>query len=132
MAEWEEIQALTITWSTDYSIEEELILAQIVANSVDQSKVIIICENQNQVDNYLTSQNINTTNVIYIEADYNSIWMRDYGQNTVYKNKVEEPFLVDWIYNRNRPNDDLFPEAIASNLNLDIDIRLLSVATAVR
>ena len=120
MAEWEEIQALTITWSTDYSIQEELILAQIVENSIDQSKVIIICENENQVDNYLTSQNINTTNVIYIEADYNSIWMRDYGQNTVYKNKVEEPFLVDWIYNRNRPNDDLVPEAIASNLNLDI------------
>lgn len=120
MAEWEEIQALTITWSTDYSIEEEIILAKIVEESVDQSQVIIICENQEEVEAYLLSQNINTTNVTYLEAGYNSIWMRDYGQNTVYKNKVEDPFLVDWIYNRNRPNDDLVPEAIASNLNLDI------------
>lgn len=120
MAEWEEIQALTITWSTDYSIQEELVLAQIVENSVSESQVIIICDNENEVDNYLTSQNINTSNVIYIETAYNSIWMRDYGQNTVYKNSVEEPFLVDWIYNRNRPNDDLIPEAIAANLNLDI------------
>jgi agmatine/peptidylarginine deiminase len=120
MAEWEEIQALTITWSTDYTIEEELILAQIVEGSIDQSQVIIICENQDEVENYLISQNISTTNVTYLEAEYNSIWMRDYGQNTVYRNNVDSPFLVDWIYNRNRPNDDLVPEAIASNLNLDI------------
>jgi agmatine/peptidylarginine deiminase len=120
MAEWEEIQALTITWSTDYSIQEELILAQIVEHSVDQCQVIIICENEDEIESYLTAQNINTINVIYIEAQYNSIWMRDYGQNTVYENKVDNPFLVDWIYNRNRPNDDLVPEAIASNLSLDI------------
>ena len=42
-------------------------------------------------------------------ADYNNIWMRDYGQNTVYKNDVEDRLLVDWIYNRNRPYDDLVP-----------------------
>ena len=51
MAEWEEIQALTITWSTDYSIQEELVLAQIVENSVSESQVIIICDNENEVDN---------------------------------------------------------------------------------
>ena len=120
MAEWEEIEALTISWSTDYFINEELILSAIVENTIDEAKVFIVCENPLQVENYLSSQNISLENVVLIEAPVNSIWIRDYGQNTVYKNKVEDRFLVDWFYNRNRPNDDLVPEAIASTLSLDI------------
>ena len=120
MAEWEEIQALTITWSTDYGIEEEAILSQIVANAVEETQVIIICENQNTVINYLENQNIPTENVSCIESPFNNIWIRDYGQNSVYKNDVDELILVDWIYNRNRPYDDLVPDKIANFLNVDL------------
>ena len=120
MAEWEEIQALTITWSTDYGIEEEAILSQIVANAVEQTQVIIICENESNVINYLENQNIPTDNVSCIESPFNNIWIRDYGQNSVYKNDVDELILVDWIYNRNRPYDDLVPNKIAEFLNVDL------------
>lgn len=120
MAEWEEIQALTITWSTGYSMEEEAILSQIVANAVEQTQVIIICENENEVLNYLQSENIPTDNVSCIESMFNNIWIRDYGQNSVYKNDVDELILVDWIYNRNRPYDDLVPDQIANFLNIDL------------
>ena len=120
MAEWEEIQALTITWSTGYSMEEEAILSQIVANAVEQTQVIIICENENEVLNYLQSENIPTDNVNCIESMFNNIWIRDYGQNSVYKNDVDELILVDWIYNRNRPFDDLVPDQIANFLNIDL------------
>ena len=120
MAEWEEIQALTITWSTGYSMEEEAILSQIVANAAEQTQVIIICENENEVMNYLQDENIPTENVSCIESAFNNIWIRDYGQNSVYKNDVDELILVDWIYNRNRPFDDLVPEKIANFLNIDL------------
>ena len=120
MAEWEEMQALTITWSTGYSMEEEAILSQIVANAVEQTQVIIICENENEVLNYLQSENIPTDNVNCIESMFNNIWIRDYGQNSVYKNDVDELILVDWIYNRNRPFDDLVPDQIANFLNIDL------------
>ena len=120
MAEWEEIEALTITWSTDYGITEEIILTQIVEHAINECDVIIICDNQNTVAGQLAAQGITSSKIHYIEADYNNIWMRDYGQNTVYKNDVEERFLVDWIYNRNRPYDDLVPEHIASHLNIDM------------
>jgi hypothetical protein len=106
-AEWEEIQALTITWSTAYNIQEEAILSQIVENAIEQTQVIIICEEESIVESFLNDQGINTENVSYIKTDFNNIWIRDYGQNTVYKNDVGEPILVDWIYNRNRPYDDL-------------------------
>ena len=120
MAEWEEIEALTITWSTNYGITEEIILTQIVEYAINECDVIIICNNQNTVAGYLASQGISSPNIHYVEADYNNIWMRDYGQNTVYKNDVEDRLLVDWIYNRNRPYDDLVPEYIATHLNIDM------------
>ena len=120
MAEWEEIEALTITWSTNYGITEEIILTQIVEHAINECDVIIICNSQNTVAGYLASQGISSPNIHYVEADFNNIWMRDYGQNTVYKNDVEDRLLVDWIYNRNRPYDDLIPEYIATHLNIDM------------
>ena len=120
MAEWEEIQALTITWSTDYNIQEESILSQIVANAVQECQVIIICEEEIEVESYLLNEGINTENVNFIKTDFNNIWIRDYGQNTVYKNEVGEAILVDWIYNRNRPYDDLVPEKVAEYFNMDM------------
>ena len=120
MAEWEEIQALTITWSTGYNIEEETILSQIVANAVQECQVIIVCEEESEVESYLFNQGINTENVNFIKTDFNNIWIRDYGQNTVYKNDVGEAILVDWIYNRNRPYDDLVPEKVAEYFNMNM------------
>ena len=120
MAEWEEIQALTITWSTGYNISEESILSQIVENSVQECQVIIICEEESEVESYLLNRGISTDNITYIKTNFNNIWIRDYGQNTVYKNDVGEPILVDWIYNRNRPYDDLVPEKIAEYFNMNM------------
>ena len=120
MAEWEEIQALTITWSTGYNIQEETILSQIVANAVQECQVIIICEEESEVESYLLNQGVSTENVNFIKTDFNNIWIRDYGQNTVYKNDVGEAILVDWIYNRNRPYDDLVPEKVAEYFNMNM------------
>ncbi len=115
MAEWEEIQALTIAWEGF-----EPILTEIVRNAVDQCKVIIACDSPAQVESYLENSNVETSNVEYLNIETNSIWMRDYGQNTIYKNDVDSLYLVDWIYNRPRPDDDSFPEALADNLDLDL------------
>ena len=115
MAEWEEVQALTISWEGF-----EPILTEIVRNSVNQCKVIIACDSPNQVDNYLQNNNVETSNVEYLDISTNSIWMRDYGQNTIYKNDVDSIMLVDWIYNRPRPDDDSFPESLAEYLDFDL------------
>ena len=112
----------TITWSTGYGITEEIILKQIVEHAVNECDVIIICNDQNTVASYLSAHGVSSPNIYYIETNFNSIWIRDYGQNTVYKNDVEDRILVDWIYNRNRPYDDLVPEHIAAYFNADMYI----------
>ena len=115
MAEWEEVQAITIAWEGF-----EPILTEIVRNSVDECKVIIACDDPSYVNSYLNYFDVETDNVEYLDINTNSIWMRDYGQNTVYRDDVEEIFLVDWIYNRPRPDDDDFPVELANYLNIDL------------
>lgn len=122
MAEWEEIQALTIAWTSFPSI-----LKQIVAVAKNECEVIILSENAVVTEFYLNSVNAggpgfdNLDNITIIESDFDSIWMRDYAANAVYGNEVDDLILVDWIYNRpTRPNDDASPEYIADHLGLDL------------
>jgi agmatine deiminase len=114
-AEWEEIQALTITWTSYQSI-----LKEIVRYAREETQVYIVCSDSNTVKNYLTSNNVLLSNIHYVIAPYNSIWIRDYGQNTVYTNDVDSLILVDWIYNRPRPKDDTIPSVLASRLNIPL------------
>lgn len=115
MAEWEEIQALVITWQ---SYPETL--SEIVRHARLECEVIVICDDSTQVKNYLNNKNIDLSGVSYIQTASNSVWMRDYGANTVYKNDVDSLLLVDWIYNRPRPDDDLVPEDLATFKNLPL------------
>ena len=87
MAEWEEIQCITIAWEGF-----EPILTEIVRNSVDQCKVIIACSDPVDVEMYLENNQVETSNIEYLDITTNSIWMRDYGQNTIYKDDVDSLF----------------------------------------
>lgn len=121
MAEWEEVQALTISWTSFPAI-----LKQIVAAARLETQVIILSDDVESTEDYLLSSNTGGSafadldNVLIVQADYNSIWMRDYAANTVYGNEVDSLILVDWIYNRERPEDDISPVFIADALNLDL------------
>lgn len=118
-AEWEEIQALTIAWQGYTGI-----LKQIVAASLTECEVIVLSEDPAATETFLLNNDwggpVDLTNLTIIQTALNSIWMRDYGANTVYGNEVDDLFLVDWIYNRPRPDDDVSPEAVANYLGLEI------------
>ena len=120
MAEWEEVQALVIGWEGYSSI-----LKRITAAARLECEVIILTEDPDQTESYLYSNNgggafEDLTNVSIIETDLNTIWARDYSGTTVYGNEVDDVFLVDWIYNRPRPDDDASPEVVADHLGIPI------------
>jgi agmatine/peptidylarginine deiminase len=112
-AEWEEIDALMIVWTTHPSI-----LTQIVQAAQSQTQVLIICSDSNAVQNTLTTAGVPLTNVQCIEAPYNSIWCRDYGQWNIYMNDVDSLALIDWTYNRPRPLDNAVPSVIETYTGL--------------
>lgn len=115
MAEWEPIQALIITWAG-----QNTILREIVRNAVKECKVLIITENAVTVSTQLTNAGIPLDSVQFVDTPFNSIWVRDYGPWAVYQNDVDSLFLVDWIYNRPREDDDASPLAIAEHLQIPI------------
>jgi len=121
MAEWEELQALTIAWTTYPDI-----LKQIVAAAREETLVIILSDDVQGTEDYLLASNtggaafLDLNNVLIIDASYDSIWMRDYAANPVYANEVDSLILVDWLYNRPRPNDDTSPAAVATALGIDL------------
>lgn len=115
MAEWEEIQSLVIAW-----VGYPGILSQITDIAQEECEVIVVCTDSNVVKSTLINNSVPLTNVSYIETSVNSIWMRDYGGNTVYKNEVDSLYLVDWIYNRPRPADDDVPNAVAQFKNIPL------------
>jgi|694.fasta_scaffold70116_3 agmatine/peptidylarginine deiminase len=117
-AEWEEVEYLVITWQNSY----QNIQRQIVAASVNECKVIITTQNQTSVSNYLSSFGIDLTNVIFMNAPSNSLWIRDYAANTIYSDDVGQRSLVDWIYNRPRPLDNAMPSAHANLTGIPIYI----------
>ncbi len=115
-AEWEEIEYLVITWEPNY----DGILTQIVAAGIQECKVVITTQNQNAVTNTLTNAGIDLTNVIFLDRNWDSIWIRDYAGNTIYENEVGDRALTDWIYNRPRPNDNTVPEGHATLLEIPL------------
>jgi agmatine deiminase len=120
MAEWEEVQAIVVSWMGYNSI-----LKKIVAASKLECEVIILTENVATTTAYLTANNtggppLTLDNITLIQVNLDSVWERDFGANTVYGDEVDDLYLVDWIYNRPRFADDVTPDVIGANLGIPV------------
>ncbi len=120
MAEWEEIQSLAICWAG-----YDGILKQIVRAAKDECEVIIVCDDQSVVTSILQDNTYggplpDLNNISFLVAPFNSVWMRDYGAECIYTNEVDSLYLLDWIYNRPRPQDDALPDAIGAFKNIGV------------
>lgn len=115
IAEWEELQAMMITWTSYPDI-----LAQMVHYAQDECLVYIVCSDSNTVKSQLTSYGVPLVNLRFIIASYNSIWSRDYGPMTAYSNIIDSIYIIDWKYNRPRPLDDNIPTYVASFIGAPI------------
>lgn len=111
MAEWEELQGLMIAWRSYPGM-----LREIVKASQKETTVWIVTNDSATVAQNLFNNGIDSTNVKYLIKPFNSVWIRDYGPWSVYKNDVDTLFTIDWIYNRPRFNDDKIPQFIAEKI----------------
>jgi agmatine deiminase len=120
MAEWEELQAIAIAWDNQFPN----ILTEIVKNAQKEVNVLIVCRDSsvfNTAKTRLLSKGIDLAkNITFIVRPNNTIWIRDYGPNSIYYNDVDSLAFVDWRYNRNRPNDDVVAEGISKLLKKSV------------
>lgn len=117
MAEWEEVQAIVVTWNTS-STSIRTILAEIVKHARLECRVIVACTSAtivNAARDFLISKGVDiSSNVEFLIAPNDSIWVRDFGPNCVYANDVDSLYFVDWIYNRtSRRRDDSISTTLA-------------------
>lgn len=119
MAEWEEVQALLVSWRSYPAV-----LTEIVRNARLECEVIILCNSasvRTTAINYLLNNGVDTTGVTFLIAGNDSVWIRDYGPENIYANDVDSLYLLDWVYNRpSRVLDDASPSAVGAYMGLEV------------
>lgn len=113
--QWEEVQAVIITW-TSY----QPILRQLVTAIQQEAEVWIVTQDSNAVKSNILNNGGNLNNVKFIHAPFNSVWSRDYGPNSVYLAGVDSLAFVNWRYNRNRPADNNVPIVTGEQMNIPV------------
>ena len=88
----------------------------LVAQLSNTAQVICIVSStsvQNQATSAFSSGGVNMANVSFMIAATDSYWTRDYGPWFIYNN--DDLAVVDFQYNRPRPNDNMIPQTFATN-----------------
>jgi agmatine/peptidylarginine deiminase len=114
-AEWEPSQGVIIRWPLGIPLElvaeysQDLVVVTIVASTSQQSSAI----------SAYNGAGVNMSNLDWIFASTNSIWTRDYGPWFIFE-EGGDMAIVDHIYNRPRPLDDVIPQHIGSAWGLNV------------
>ncbi len=114
-AEWEPSVGVIVRWPLGISLSlvaeysEYLMVTTIVGSSYQLS----------DASSTYSANGVNMTNTEFIIAPTNSIWTRDYGPWFIFDGSGELG-IVDPIYNRPRPDDDVIPGVIGSEWSLPV------------
>lgn len=99
----------TLPWPLSLvgAISEHVRVITLVANGTQQSQAFA----------HFQEAGVNMDNVEFLQAPTNSVWTRDYGPFYIVTDQ-QQVSIVDFVYNRPRPQDDAIPEALATNLGI--------------
>lgn len=86
------------------------------------TQVVTLVSSQSQANTVLglyQQNNVNTMNCTFLIAPTDSYWTRDYGPWFVFDGN-NQPGIVDFPYNRPRPNDNNVPPVVASHMGINL------------
>ncbi len=113
-AEYARNEGLLLRWTSGF--ENELSDIAVAITTLDPSAIVTIVvsgsSQQNTATSTLTSAGADLSQVQFLVASSNSVWMRDYGPRFILEDK--QLAIVDHVYNRPRPQDDAIPGAVAT------------------
>ncbi len=113
-AEFEEAGGVIISWAS-YTSE----LREIARHARKRVTVYIITNDPSEVESSLEDGGVPLDNIFFVDIPYNSVWVRDYGPQSVYLDDDDELAFIDWVYNRpHRPDDNLVPVNMAGYLDV--------------
>lgn len=110
IAEFEKMQGVVIAAPGYFGVPISLIIE--IAND---DTLYVLVENQSDEDDanaYFVNNSVNMANVVFIQTALNSYWTRDYAPWFVRED--DEISIVDFPYNRPRPDDDEVPVVLSN------------------
>ena len=112
-AEFEPMQAVMIRYPLGIPVS-------LVKQLSQRTKVYVIVTSQYQTSARITLQNAgcNMSNITYYNMSTDSYWVRDYGPWYIFNDL--QPAIVDNVYNRPRPNDNMVPYYMGQKLGLTV------------
>ncbi|UCC11611.1 MAG: agmatine deiminase family protein [candidate division WOR-3 bacterium] len=117
--EFENLRGVFISWFYGTS---NAIFREIVREVVEVSRIFIIVESgseQSAISSYLTGNGISLDSVEFYIWPRNSIWIRDFGPWFM-RQEDDSEGIVDFQYNRPRPQDDTIPWRIGEAWNIPV------------
>jgi len=97
------------------------ISTSIIAEMAEDVIVYCVVTSSQQSSAYTVMSNagVNMDNVQFINCQTDSYWIRDYGPWFIL-NGENQPGIVDFIYNRPRPHDNLVPIHVGNYFEIDV------------
>mgnify|MGYP001306960920 CR=1 FL=1 len=117
IAEWEPMQAVLVSYPGNFGIPYSLIAEM----SQDCNVITIVESTQDRttVRNNYVSNGVDTSHCSFKIAPLQTYWTRDYGPWFIMTNN-NTIAIVDFPYNRNRPEDDTIPRVMANYLTMPL------------
>lgn len=117
IAEWEPMESVLIAYDGGFGIPLSLI-----AEMSQDCGVTTIVSNASEENNVMTIYNnngVNTANCTFVHQDPNTYWTRDYSPWYITVDNSEVA-IINFPYNRPRPNDNDVPILMANELGIDL------------
>ncbi len=126
--EFEESQAVAISWSFDYdnngnvtgadTSSEYGVVSALLADAIQKECRVIIRVDKARdtipVKAFMNNRNTPLFNYLFMVAKGDDWWTRDYGPMAFYNNTLDSISFTDMKYYDGRDNDDIFPEQLAN------------------
>ncbi|RLD90516.1 MAG: peptidyl-arginine deiminase, partial [Bacteroidetes bacterium] len=115
VAEFDQMQAVMVRYPFGIPVS-------LIAEMAQDTRVLTIVANQQQKQSVLTmyvSNNVDTSQCDFVFAQTDSYWTRDYGPFFIFDGN-NNAGIVNFPYNRPRPNDDNIPVVIAQYLGINL------------
>ena len=114
-AEFEPMQGVLIRYpfGISYNVIKEM------AEDVNVVTIVASVSEKNTVLSSYQSQGVDTSHCSFLIAPTDTYWTRDYGPWFIV-NEDDQQGVVDFTYNRPRPNDDQIPTVYANNQSIPV------------
>jgi len=113
-SEWEPSEGVLVRWPLGIPLS----LVAEMSEDVVVTTIVSGVSAESSARSTYTSGGVNMANVGFIHAPTNSIWIRDYGPWFIFDD--DQLAIVDHIYNRPRPLDDVIPGIVGTEWGLDV------------